>query len=800
MNPVQTDIQRTNALNAAGLSIPQQNAVIQGKQLAKPTGFEQINLTPNTVPTPKLPVATPTATYTAPKVSTTAISNTNKMAQVPGIVSTTNALSDTGVRTDPSTGIATYANGTPVRTPEQIANDTEISDYDKQIMANIDNLQSTSDASTSALIDNIRQKYNQRRAEQTDINRAQNNGVNNALLMGGVTGAGSSAQYAPISSEGIIGAQEAYGIKQLSALDAEEQDLIAAAKAAQASNNFKILDMKNQEIEKKRAEKIKVAEELNKSIAETNKKLREQSEQANKDLNISNLYIQGVTDPIEIMKTLNESGGNYTLTQVSDTLAKIVPAGLNDLVKTLRTNLAPESVVQSVLSSRTINDAYKAAGTYASGGTGIIGEYNYYVSQAKAKGEVPLTFREYQDEDSNRKIAQNRASNGLSGTIGQTGAEYTAAQGKYIDSINDKISKNAVYAKTTAMGGFIQNVKNALAQENGVGDIAAINQFQKIIDEGAVTRDQDVKLIQSAQSLSNSLKLRIDKLASGDQLSPSQREQMEKLSTEMYDAQLKALEKDPYISSVKKGLDRNGIALEDTIISDLMNLGERNISTADALLSDEDAARQAIIDYGKEHTEIQDTVRSLAGQVQEELGRAYTWEEIGQIVGVPMQKKNNPLGDKQSINSGLELIRSEEGFVPNAYQDSTGTWTIGYGTTTIDGRPVKPTDKITRQQADEILAKQSSDNYSSYREKINVPLNPNQNAALMSFEYNLGPSIWDQSSAAAILKSINDGNLKEAAAKMLAFNKSRNPKTGKLETNPVLVARRKREAAKLLTA
>ena len=135
--------------------------------------------------------------------------------------------------------------------------------------------------------------------------------------------------------------------------------------------------------------------------------------------------------------------------------------------------------------------------------------------------------------------------------------------------LNENISKNATYSKTTSMRNYGDNVIAALNIGTGVSDIAAINQFQKVIDEGAVTRDQDVKLIQGAQSLINRLKTKIKNLEKGDQLSPTQRKEMKTVIDKMYAAQVKALLKDPYITAKKREAELNGLDVEDTILGEL---------------------------------------------------------------------------------------------------------------------------------------------------------------------------------------------------------------------------------------
>lgn len=153
---------------------------------------------------------------------------------------------------------------------------------------------------------------------------------------------------------------------------------------------------------------------------------------------------------------------------------------------------------------------------------------------------------------------------------------------------------------------------------------------------------------------------------------------------------------------------------------------------------------------------------------------------------------------QQDLNPTLDVIRREEGFSPTAYRDSTGTWTIGYGNTTINGRPVQASDRITREQGEELLRESVTSRYSTGVQAVNAPLSPTQQAALVSFEYNLGPGVWQTPTGQRILSLVSTGNYAQAGQLMQQYNKSRNASTGQLETNPVLVARRAREAALLL--
>lgn len=181
-------------------------------------------------------------------------------------------------------------------------------------------------------------------------------------------------------------------------------------------------------------------------------------------------------------------------------------------------------------------------------------EYEY----AKKQG-YKGTYLQYQDEDANRKAK----------ALGGGGGGYTDQQLKSITKINQDVSKNSTYTKTTSMRNYGDNVIASLSLGTGVGDISAINQFQKVIDEGAVTRDQDVKLIQGSQSLADTLKTKIRKLQRGEQLSPELRRQMRVAVEAMYEKQVEALQKDPYISAKTREATLYGLTPSDTILGEL---------------------------------------------------------------------------------------------------------------------------------------------------------------------------------------------------------------------------------------
>lgn len=111
---------------------------------------------------------------------------------------------------------------------------------------------------------------------------------------------------------------------------------------------------------------------------------------------------------------------------------------------------------------------------------------------------------------------------------------------------------------------------------------------------------------------------------------------------------------------------------------------------------------------------------------------------------------------------GFAIIREFEGFRANAYLDTGGVWTIGFGTIKYpDGTKVKKGDTCTKGQA-ELWLKNDCQWVDTCLDKyVKVNINQNQFDALASFVYNIGEKAFAKST---MLTLINKGDLKAASA------------------------------------
>lgn len=131
----------------------------------------------------------------------------------------------------------------------------------------------------------------------------------------------------------------------------------------------------------------------------------------------------------------------------------------------------------------------------------------------------------------------------------------------------------------------------------------------------------------------------------------------------------------------------------------------------------------------------------------------------------------------------MALLKDEEGFRAEAYRDTGGVWTIGYGTTHVEGKPVNAGMTCTQAQAElwlhaDLAATQT------FLNQLRLTLTQNQFDALVSFVYNIGQGAFLK---CQMLSLIRGGKLSESAKQFDRWNLDNG------RVIPGLVARRRRE-------
>ena len=114
---------------------------------------------------------------------------------------------------------------------------------------------------------------------------------------------------------------------------------------------------------------------------------------------------------------------------------------------------------------------------------------------------------------------------------------------------------------------------------------------------------------------------------------------------------------------------------------------------------------------------------------------------------------------------GISLIKKFEGCELEAYQDSVGVWTIGYGHT----KDVKQGDKINQDEAEHLLEEEMPEYEGYINDMVEVSLEQCQFDALVSWVYNLGPT---NLSSSTLLKVLNEGDYDEVPFQIKRWNKA----------------------------
>lgn len=128
-----------------------------------------------------------------------------------------------------------------------------------------------------------------------------------------------------------------------------------------------------------------------------------------------------------------------------------------------------------------------------------------------------------------------------------------------------------------------------------------------------------------------------------------------------------------------------------------------------------------------------------------------------------------------------DVVREFEGLRLEAYLDTGGVWTIGYGHT---GEEVRRGLTIGLAQAETWLTEDLREAEGYVSKLVKVGLTQNQFDALVSFVYNIGGTAFGYST---LLRKLNAGDYEGAANQLLRWNKDNGKVIGGL-TN-----RRKKE-------
>lgn len=140
--------------------------------------------------------------------------------------------------------------------------------------------------------------------------------------------------------------------------------------------------------------------------------------------------------------------------------------------------------------------------------------------------------------------------------------------------------------------------------------------------------------------------------------------------------------------------------------------------------------------------------------------------------------------------AGIARIKHYEGFSLVVYSDIAGLATIGWGHLVRPGEDFSA--GLTEAQAEALLAKDLEPRVQAVEACLEVEVTQAQFDSCVSLLYNIGEAAFRGSSFLRAINSESSGV--DIVARLLKWNKARNPKTGKLEVSTGLAKRRVDEA------
>lgn len=168
--------------------------------------------------------------------------------------------------------------------------------------------------------------------------------------------------------------------------------------------------------------------------------------------------------------------------------------------------------------------------------------------------------------------------------------------------------------------------------------------------------------------------------------------------------------------------------------------------------------------------------------------------DLGDLQGSVVQSEFEGLVQDHSLGTALagrDMIKMFEGLRLAPYVDQFGVATVGYGHTGAVTNADRP---ISRDRAEELLSDDIETAMDAIRNHVEVEINANQQAALVSLIFNVGTSRFIDST---LLEELNAGNYERAADEMSRWTHGH--RNGVLIDLPGLVARREVEEALFLT-
>lgn len=290
------------------------------------------------------------------------------------------------------------------------------------------------DLASREIVNSIQGIYSARIQAQQDLNKRSIQRFSTLGIRGG------TGRYAPEIQNSILTGEEREGLRRIETIASEEASAIAKAQQNLADKKYEAFIDERNMVKQLRQERQAQLEKLQ-DIAEKERVRLADIVQKEKDT---------------LVKYKN------------DALLELAKSGVTDV-----------NVINAVKSAQDVSEIVKAAGENLIGGTGIIGEYNFYKKDAIRNGLRPMTFDEYQTRDANRKVS-------LAGAGG-----LSSSQNAVVNSAVSSFEANPIVKDFITIQSKYQNVLTNIGKGDGASDIALIYDLMKTLDPTSVVRETE---------------------------------------------------------------------------------------------------------------------------------------------------------------------------------------------------------------------------------------------------------------------------------------------------------------------
>lgn len=604
------------------------------------------------------------------------------------------------------------------------------------------NFDVSNDPQLQGILSGITSSWDQRIADTT---QAENSHV--AALS--TTGFRIGGQYSGGMMQGIVSAEERAAASAISSLESQKQQALTAATQAFQSGKWTQYNDLVQMAQKAYDSQLSQLNTLQTAQAAQDQKLQAATRLANIGTAVAGLVKQGITDPGTILNTINttsagaSSGVNLTTDELSSMMKTLEPdsAAIMDVMKTAATNGATPAVLKAIGAAATVNDAYTAAGAYGAGGTGTVGDYNFYKAQATAAGQSPVDFNTYQTIDANRKAAASGS--GGKDTVsslaqllveGQLAPSELSKRSTGVGSYSDILAAANTYSKATygvpfnistadrnykfANNPTTQNTLNYLGSligtSDGSGNFTGGNLQELVTQSNALGRTQFPALnnvaawarlatgnpaIAAYQATATEVADQIAKILQGGNGSGGTSDAKLQQAANLFATGFSADQIKGVVGALQPLLVNRGTSMiknnpylsdyADQFGIDQAGPGGGN-SIGSQLILDESAAQNAVINYGKTNPTAQGDIKKVLGETNPATGQPYTYSDAAQILGIDVKANaSGPASDGPQTLSNADMralySSSKSAGTSVSYDSGSGSFTIGGKTYTRNG-------------------------------------------------------------------------------------------------------------------